>query len=168
MSPAFELMRQLADQRRLASAVDAHHQHDVGPFFADDEGLRHRLQNLQQLRGQRAPQRRGVRQFTAADALLEGGDDAVGRFHANIGQKQRGLQLFQHVRIDAALAEQQVADAGGDLAARLGHGKTEPRPARCRDLGGIAIRRAAGVFNVGARRWRVRLALPHLLAASLR
>ena len=114
-----QTVRELADERRLAGAVDADHQHYMGPLRADVEGHGHGFEDRREFRCKRTVQSLGVGEFAPRHAVLEGFHHALGGGDSDIGGQQAGFQILEDVVVDGALAKQQVADAGAQALPRL-------------------------------------------------
>jgi hypothetical protein len=124
------LRSQLADRRGLARAVDAEHQDDMGLARERKRasGL-HPAQLLENGVPQHLSHRRGALARGVATHALE---QTLGRLHAEIGAEQHHLELFEHLRVQAATAQHagQAPDEG-----LLGALEAIPQPNR-RRLGG--------------------------------
>ena len=132
-----ELFRQLGDRRRLARAVDADDEHDVGAVaWLDHQGPRHRLQRLGDVR------RQGRAHVRCRDRLVEARLGQVGgqprrRRDPQIGLDQQRLQRLQR-RVVQPLAGEDAADALAQAAGRLlqtGAQAREPAAARLAHAG---------------------------------
>ena len=85
---AGEAARELADRRRLARAVHADDQHDVGLAVASiTQRLRDRREDLEHRRAQCAEQRVDVAQLLALHALAQRAQDLLGRLDADVGAR---------------------------------------------------------------------------------
>jgi hypothetical protein len=121
--------RQLADGGGLADPVDPDEEHHVGPLVGiDAKRLLQRPEQVHQQAGQRAMQRHGVVQLTALHPLGQLHHDLARGLHADVREQQSRLELLHHGVVDFLLAEQQIADPGRELAARLGEAGLQPAP----------------------------------------
>ena len=119
--PVFlESLRQLADGRRLAGAIDADHQdHEGFAGFVHGQELLARFDQLEQFGlhgGQDLP---GFADGLAADAGAQVPDDLQGRLDADIRGDQRGFDLVQQILVDAGTPRQQGAQPLAQLPARV-------------------------------------------------
>ena len=107
-------MRQFADGGRLAGAVDADDQNDIGlDLGVDHERAFDGLQDLDHRLAQGFEQCIDVVELLARDPPPQSFENARARLHAHIGADQPGLEVVQNFRIDLA-ARQQFLDVGGE------------------------------------------------------
>src|ERR1700683_3378743 len=129
-------MRQLADGGRLACAVDADDQNDVGlDRLIDHERPFHRLQNIDHGLAQGLEQRIDVVEFLAGNPAAQAVENAGRGLHAHIGGDEPRFQIIENLSIDLS-ARQQFRDVGG-----------EPRGPHVQ-LGAQALEEAAGAWFI--------------------
>ena len=136
-------VRELADRRGLAGAVDADDQdHERLVRRIDDERLRDGLQDLEHGRAQRGEQRVQVAEFLALHAAAQRAQDLLGGLDADVGGDQARLEFVEDVLVDLAAGQQvgEVVGEPGIAAVELGPHAGEPalprRPAMSRPAGG--------------------------------
>ena len=91
-------------------------------------------QDVQQLGPQCAVQRPRVGQFPARHATPEVAKDTRCRLDAHVGHEKTGFEFLQHLFVDGAGAENEVANAVAELAARVRASEPDRRDQRERGL----------------------------------
>src|SRR5690606_9560298 len=110
--------RKLADGRGLADAVDAHGQdHERFGRGVDLQRPGHRFQQAHHFRAQAGGQGAGVGERARLHPLAHGLDQAGGGGDADVGHRQRGLDLVEQVVVEFRVAREQPAQAAGEAAA---------------------------------------------------
>ena len=113
-------LRQFADRRRLANAVDAHHEHHVGPcrqvtgveaFATGQDRFQFGAKHVEDI---------GVWCLARTDSQPV--DDGQGRVHAHVGTDQDLFDLFERVVVQAAADDDigNAVDHGGPRARQAG------------------------------------------------
>jgi hypothetical protein len=106
-----EELRELADGRGLADAVDADHQHDGGPGAELEGGVEGREALLQRL-AEHALEVGGVGRRVALHLRTEVVDDLLGDVGAEVGADQRLLQVVPRGLVDRLLREHATEGTG--------------------------------------------------------
>ena len=73
-------------------------------------------------------QRPSVGQFPARHPTPQVLHDPRCRLDAHVGDEKTGFEFLEHLLVDGALAENEVANAVGELAARAGERTGQARP----------------------------------------